>query len=261
MLRHVCAKTSRLVRSDELGLVRRLSSKPTPPADENAATAAATTATAPADTSPPPPSDADDGALAKTAEPDKAPGGLQIVNDDDEENLPPMQFEPGVAGAAQKGMSAIVIAFGAAAFGAIAWGASQALFPSASSTQTIYSEALEKVSLDSVVGNKLGTPLRAWGADRGDQRGRRTAMERWEVEEGGTEYSIVRFNVAGPLGQGRVQVQVPKKRRRGEFRYIIFDDRRRLHHVIDNRADEAAAAAAAAAATTAAANSSASSAA
>lgn len=57
-------------------------------------------------------------------------GGL-VLKPEEEENLPPLAFEPGVAGAAQKGVSAIVIAFGAAALGACAWGASQALFPSA----------------------------------------------------------------------------------------------------------------------------------
>ena len=39
------------------------------------------------------------------------------------------------AGAAQKGGSAIIIIFGAVAFGACVWGISQALFPGASSTQ------------------------------------------------------------------------------------------------------------------------------
>eukprot|EP00965_Chrysotila_dentata_P081373 2687105-Pleurochrysis_carterae.AAC.3 len=66
---------------------------------------------------------------------EKAPGGLTVHDDESEENLPPLAFEPGAAGVAQKGISAVIIAFGAVAFGACAWGISEALFPSASSTQ------------------------------------------------------------------------------------------------------------------------------
>ena len=47
---------------------------------------------------------------------------------------------------------------------------------------------------------------------------------------------------------GAVLVQVPRPRRRGEFKYIIFENltcpafkRRQLVHVLDTRADEAAA--------------------
>lgn len=93
---------------------------------------------------------ADDVAAADTtnavsigASRERAPGGLAVYNED-EDNLPPLKYEEGPVGAAQKGVSAIVIAFGAVAFGACAWGVSQALFPGASSSQSIYSEALEK---------------------------------------------------------------------------------------------------------------------
>jgi import inner membrane translocase subunit TIM21 len=165
------------------------------------------------------------------------------LQDHEGENLPPLAFEPGIAGAAQKGVSAIVIAFGAVAFGAIAWGASQALFPSAGSTGVIYSEAFDKVQQDPDVAYALGTPLRAYGADHGTPRGRRNTMERWELHEGGQEVSVVRFNVAGPQGSGVVQAQVPSSRSRGDFHYIIFENRRtrQLTHVLDNRADKAAA--------------------
>ena len=60
-----------------------------------------------------------------------ASGSGIVLQAQEEENLPPLAFEPGVVGAAQKGVSAVVIAFGAAALGACMWGASQALFPSA----------------------------------------------------------------------------------------------------------------------------------
>ena len=174
--------------------------------------------------------------------------GKGLVLDDDEENLPPLQFEPGVAGAAQKGVSAIVIAFGAAAFGACAWGISGALFPAATSTQVIFSEALEKVQMDPTVAHALGTPLKGFGIDHGSSRGRRNAMDRWEVIEGVNEYSIVRFTVAGSQGAALVQAQVPSQRKRGEFRYIICElPRRGLVHVLDNRAAEAEKAAAEAA--------------
>lgn len=55
----------------------------------------------------------------------------ELVLQNEEESLPPLAFEPGIVGVAQKGVSAVVIAFGLAALGACMWGASQALFPSA----------------------------------------------------------------------------------------------------------------------------------
>ena len=180
---------------------------------------------------------------AKPAEPTAAEGaglmntgadsgpGKGLALDDDDENLPPLAFEPGVAGAAQKGVSAVVIVFGAIAFGACAWGISTALFPSATSTDVIFSEALEKVSQDPNVAFALGTPMRGFGSGGGRGEGRRNAKERWEVSEGGNEYSVVRFQVAGSQGSALVQAQVPKQRRRGEFRYIIVElPRRRLVH-------------------------------
>ena len=115
--------------------------------------------------------------------------GKGLVLEDDEENLPPLQFEPGVAGAAQKGVSAIVIAFGAVAFGACAWGISAALFPSATSTQVIFSEALEKVQQDPTIAYALGTPLKGFGS--GGSPGRRNAMDRWDVLEGEDRKSVV----------------------------------------------------------------------
>uniref|UniRef100_A0A7S0PZ63 Mitochondrial import inner membrane translocase subunit Tim21 n=1 Tax=Coccolithus braarudii TaxID=221442 RepID=A0A7S0PZ63_9EUKA len=184
------------------------------------------------------------GAVVSSGPGERAPGGL-AVQEDDEDNLPPLAFEPGVAGAAQKGVSAVVIAFGAAAFGACAWGISEALFPSPSSDQVIVNEAFDKVKMDGDVLHVLGSPLRAFGA--GGDRGRRNAFERWEVIEGGEELSVMRFSVAGPQSHGLVYVQVPKKRRRGQFRYVIFEHKRKLHHVLDNRAailaEQAAAAA------------------
>ena len=163
-----------------------------------------------------------------------------MLQDHEGENLPPLEFEPGVAGAAQKGVSAVVIAFGAAAFAGIAWGAYMALFPGASSTQTIYSEAFEKVQQDPIVSYALGSPMKAYGMDRGSHRGRRNEMERWELTEAnGDEVSVVRFTVAGPQGMGVVQTQVPRSRRRGDFRYILFEHRpsRKLVFVLDNRDD------------------------
>ena len=166
-------------------------------------------------------------------------GGGHALMEHEGENLPPLEFEPGAAGVAQKGVSAIVIAFGAAALGAIAWGTYIALFPGASSTGVIYSEAFEKVQQDSKLCNALGTPLRAHGTDHGGGRGRRNTMERWDVEENGENLSVVRFGVAGPQGAGVVQVQTPRNRSRGEFKYIIFEAPhprgRMIYHVYDGR--------------------------
>ena len=102
-----------------------------------------------------------------------------------------------------------------------------------SSRRTIYSEAFDKVRMDPTISYALGSPMRAYGMDRGGDRGRRNEMERWDTEE----CSIVRFTVAGSQGMGIVQVQVPKARRRGEFDYIIFEHRptRKLIRVLDNR--------------------------
>lgn len=208
----------------------------TPPAEEGASAV------------PPPPQEETGHALAaqNAAEGGTLDGALAL-QDHEGESLPPLAFEPGVAGAAQKGVSAIVIAFGAVAFGACAWGISLALFPGASSTQTIYSEAFEKIKLDPTISYGLGSPLRAHGVDRGGERGRRNEMERWDVEESGQELTSVRFAVSGPQGAGFVLVQTPTKRKRGEFKYIIFENRscptlkrRQLVHVLDTRADEAA---------------------
>jgi hypothetical protein len=215
-------------------------SKAAAAANDKAAEAAGTAAT------PPPPPLNDE--LATTQEAEGSGGGGLAIQDHEGANLPPLAFEPGVAGAAQKGVSAIVIAFGAVAFGACAWGISLALFPGASSTQTIYSEAFEKVKVDPLIANGLGSPLRAHGIDHGGARGRRNEMERWDDTEAGQDITIVRFAVSGPQGAGAVLVQVPRPRRRGEFKYIIFENltcpafkRRQLVHVLDTRADEAAA--------------------
>jgi len=65
-------------------------------------------------------------------------------------------------------------------------------------------------------------------------------MERWETEEDGQPVVTIRFHVAGPQGTGVVVAQVPQKRKRGEFRYILFEHRRKLISVLDNRTDAAA---------------------
>ena len=139
-------------------------------------------------------------------------------------------------------VSAACARSGAAAFAAISWGAYVALFPGASSTQVIYTEAFERVQADPSVSYVCGSPLRAYGADHGGSRGRRNSMERWDVVENGEELSVVRFSVAGPQGAGIVQVQTPTKRKRGEFEYIIFENRgsRTLTHVVDRRQERAA---------------------
>jgi len=206
-----------------------------PPSDEQpaATTSNKTDATSSAAAPPPPP----EPEVFPSTGPMSSQGRGLVLQPEEEENLPPLAFEPGVVGAAQKGVSAVVIAFGAAALGACVWGASQALFPSATSTQSIFSEALDKVKDNGDVAFALGTPLRAFGADHGGSRGRRNAMERWELNEAGAEVVVVRFHVSGPQGMGTVQVQVPANRKRGEFNYIIFENarNRRMVHVLDDR--------------------------
>lgn len=107
------------------------------------------------------------------------------------------------------------------------------------STQSIFSEALDKVKENGDVAYALGTPLKGFGADHGGGRGRRNAMERWELSEQGADVSVVRFHVSGPQGVGTVQVQVPTNRKRGEFNYIIFEHprSRRLVHILDTRGE------------------------
>ena len=79
---------------------------------------------------------------------------------------------------------------------------------------------------DPTVSYALGSPMKAFGMDRGGHRGRRNEMERWDLTEpNGDEVSLVRFTVAGPQGAGIVQANVPRNRRRGEFKYILFEHR------------------------------------
>ena len=112
-------------------LVARLCTASTPKKPDGAAPPSDGAAAAP----PPPPSDDAGNAIAASAPADGGQSGGLALQDHEGENLPPLEFEPGVAGVAQKGMSAVVIAFGAVAFAGIAWGASVALFPGAASTQ------------------------------------------------------------------------------------------------------------------------------
>ena len=99
---------------------------------------------------------------------------------------------------------------------------------------------------DPTVSYALGSPMKAYGMDRGGNRGRRNEMERWELthNETGEAISLVRFMVAGPQGLGIVQVQTPANRKRGEFEYIIYEDRRTrgVAYVVDNRQEHAVAA-------------------
>ena len=62
-------------------------------------------------------------------------------------------------------------------------------------------------------------------------------MERFDIHEDGEDLAIVRFIVSGPQGAGIVQVQVPAKRRRGEFKYVVFENgrSRKTSYVLDNR--------------------------
>ncbi|KAG8463978.1 hypothetical protein KFE25_000146 [Diacronema lutheri] len=226
-----------------------------PPASEKphaaplagAASAAAAGAAAAGAGSPPggagaPPSDGNRSALTLSEEEDGAP--------------PPMEWEPGVAGTVQKGLSAVIIAFGAAAFGVCALGAYWALFPGSASPGTIFEEAADKVKVDPEVADRLGTPIKAYGADFGGGEGRRNFVQSWEVEgDDGKPAIQVKFNVQGPQGRGVVHAQAATARSRGQFNFIVFEDRRRREtiYVLDNRADLRAAARAAAGAAAAAA--------
>jgi hypothetical protein len=150
-----------------------------------------------------------------------------------------MEWEPGVTGTVQKGLSAIVIAFGAAAFGVCAFGAYWALFPGASSPGAIFEEAADKVKVDPEVADRLGTPIKAFGADFGGGEGRRNFVQSWEVSgDDGSAAVQVKFNVQGPQGRGIVHAQAAANRKRGDFNFIVFEDKRRrqLVYVLDNRA-------------------------
>lgn len=152
-----------------------------------------------------------------------------------------MEWEPGVAGTVQKGLSAVIIAFGAAAFGVCAFGAYWALFPGASSPGAILDDALEKVKVDPEVADRIGTPIRSFGADLGGGEGRRNFVQSWDVQaEDGASAVQVKFNVQGPQGRGIVHVQAPASRSRGQFNWIVFEDRsgrsRQMIYILDERA-------------------------
>lgn len=211
---------------------------PAGPADEpKEAKASAGAQVAPAGTPPagagaPPPSDGGRSALT-------------LSDDDEEPAPPPMEWEPGVTGTVQKGLSAVVIAFGAAAFGVCALGAYWALFPGTASPGTIFEEAAGKVKMDPEVADRLGTPIKAYGADFGGGEGRRNFVQSWEVEGDDGKAAIqVKFNVQGPQGRGVVHAQAAAARSRGQFNFIVFEDKRRRDavYVEDNRAGLRAAA-------------------
>ncbi|KAL3932879.1 MAG: hypothetical protein SGPRY_000528, partial [Prymnesium sp.] len=187
-------------------------SEPRSQPDTSAEASVQASAAGPADTSTHDPSSG--AARGETAAATNAagfsPGGSDgrsglVLQEQEEDNLPPLAFEPGVAGAAQKGVSAS---------------------PSLcirEATQTIFNEALEEVKANGDISYMLGSPLRAFGADHGGGRGRRNAIERWDLSEGESEVIVARFHVSGPQGFGTVQVQAPANRRRGQFNYIIFE--------------------------------------
>lgn len=211
-------------------------SKPAPPAGTDAKAATSATPTPPANAAaasaaglPP--------AGSAGAPPDGGRSALTI-SDEEESAPPPMEWEPGVAGTVQKGFSAIIIAFGAAAFGACALGAYWALFPGSASPGTIFEEAADKVKVDPEVADRLGTPIKAYGADFGGGEGRRNFVQSWEVEGDDGKAAIqVKFNVQGPQGRGVVHAQAATSRSRGQFNFIVFEDKRRrdVVYVVDNR--------------------------
>lgn len=163
------------------------------------------------------------------------------ITEDEDAAPPPMEWEPGVAGTVQKGLSAVVIAFGAAAFGICAFGAYLAFFPSNTSPGVIMDDAMSKVRMDAEIADRLGTPLRAFGMDFGGGEGRRNFIQSWTVDaEDGSSAVQIKFNVQGPLGRGWIHVQVPAQRTKGQFNFIMFENRSRREprfFVLDNRPD------------------------
>ncbi|KAJ1634075.1 hypothetical protein T492DRAFT_976295 [Pavlovales sp. CCMP2436] len=170
--------------------------------------------------------------------PDAKSSALSL-SDEEDDAPPPMEWEPGMAGTVQKGLSAVLIAFGAAAFGVCAFGAYWALFPGTSSPGAIFEEAGDKLKMDPEVADRLGTPIKSFGADFGGGEGRRNFVQSWEVEgDDGKPAIQVKFNVQGPQGRGIVHAQAPTPRSRGDFNFIVFEDKRRREvvYVVDNRA-------------------------
>lgn len=177
-----------------------------------------------------------------------AKGSSLVMSEEDEGAPPPMEWEPGVTGTVQKGLSAIVIAFGAVAFGVCAAGAYMAgaymaHFPGKSSPGAIFEEAADKVKVDPEVADRLGTPIKSYGADFGGGEGRRNFVQSWEVQgDDGLPAIQIKFNAQGPQGRGVVHAQAPASRSRGQFNFIVFEDklaedkrRRDVVYVLDNR--------------------------
>ena len=113
------------------------------------------------------------------------------------------------------------------------------MFPGRMSPGSLYSEAFEIVRINDEILLTCGEGMKAFGADRGRNEGRRNHIDsRQYVAEDGSNRTRVRFHVKGPRGHVIVWAEVSKNLDKPDLVYLICRDKRtgRVITIQDNRA-------------------------
>ena len=113
------------------------------------------------------------------------------------------------------------------------------MFPGRMSPNSLYSEAFEIVRFNDEIQLTCGDGMKAFGADRGRNEGRRNHIDsRQYVAEDGSQRTRVRFHVKGPRGHVIVWAEVSNNLDKPDLVYLICQDKRsgRVITIQDNRA-------------------------
>ena len=113
------------------------------------------------------------------------------------------------------------------------------MFPGRMSPGSLYSEAFEIVRINDEILLTCCEGMKAFGADRGRNEGRRNHIDsRQYVAEDGSNRTRVRFHVKGPRGHVIVWAEVSDNLDKPDLVYLICRDNRtgRVITIQDNRA-------------------------
>jgi hypothetical protein len=113
------------------------------------------------------------------------------------------------------------------------------MFPGRMSPNSLYSEAFEIVRINDEIQLTCGDGMKAFGADRGRNEGRRNHIDsRQYIAEDGSKRTRVRFHVKGPRGHVVVWAEVSSNLDKPDLVYLICRDKRsgRVITIQDNRA-------------------------
>lgn len=113
------------------------------------------------------------------------------------------------------------------------------MFPGRMSPNSLYSEAFEIVRFNDEIQLTCGDGMKAFGADRGRNEGRRNHIDsRQYVAEDGSQRTRARFHVKGPRGHVIVWAEVSDNLEKPDLVYLICQDKRsgRVITIQDNRA-------------------------